>query len=134
MLTLTAARNVELPLLLTPLSAAERRRKVAVALELVGLSDRARHVPGELSGGQQQRVAIARALIADPTLLICDEPTGDLDRHSAGEILGLLQMLNRQYAKTVIMVTHDPKAAGFAARALHIDKGQLVDEPGALLV
>jgi putative ABC transport system ATP-binding protein len=102
-----------------------------VALELVGLSDRGRHKPSELSGGQQQRVAIARALIADPTLLICDEPTGDLDRHTAEEILGLLQVLNRQYAKTVSMVTHDPKAASFAARRLQVDKGQLVADQDA---
>jgi putative ABC transport system ATP-binding protein len=125
--TLSAERNVELPLLLTSLSGAERRRKVAAALGLVGLADRARHKPGELSGGQQQRVAIARALIADPTILICDEPTGDLDRHTAEEILGLLQTLNRQYGKTIIMVTHDPKAASYAARQLQVDKGQLVD-------
>jgi len=125
--TLSAARNVEIPLLLLPLSASERKRKVAAALELVGLSDRGKHKPSELSGGQQQRVAIARALIADPKLLICDEPTGDLDRHTAEEILGLLQLLNRQYGKTIIMVTHDPKAASFAARQLHVDKGQLVD-------
>ena len=119
--TLSAARNVELPLLLTSLSGRERKQKVAVALDLVGLTDRAKHKPGELSGGQQQRVAIARALIADPTLLVCDEPTGDLDRHTAEEILSLLQILNRQYAKTVIMVTHDPKAASYAARQLHVD-------------
>jgi putative ABC transport system ATP-binding protein len=127
--TLTAARNIELPLLLTSLSSSERRRKVAVALELVGLSDRAKHKPGELSGGQQQRVAIARALVADPTLLICDEPTGDLDRHTAEEILGLLQLLNRQYKKTIIMVTHDPKAASYASRQLQVDKGRLADAP-----
>ena len=125
--TLSAERNVELPLLLTSLSRAERRRKVAAALGLVGLADRAKHKPGELSGGQQQRVAIARALIADPTILICDEPTGDLDRHTAEEILGLLQTLNRQYGKTIIMVTHDPKAASYASRQLQVDKGQLVD-------
>jgi putative ABC transport system ATP-binding protein len=125
--TLTAERNVELPLLLTSLSSAERRRKVAAALQLVGLADRAKHKPGELSGGQQQRIAIARALIADPTILICDEPTGDLDRHTAEEILGLLQTLNRQYGKTIIMVTHDPKAASYASRQLQVDKGQLVD-------
>jgi putative ABC transport system ATP-binding protein len=125
--TLSAERNVELPLLLTSLSGAERRRKVAAALQLVGLADRAKHKPGELSGGQQQRVAIARALIADPTILICDEPTGDLDRHTAEEILGLLQTLNRQYGKTIIMVTHDPKAASYASRQLQVDKGQLVD-------
>jgi putative ABC transport system ATP-binding protein len=125
--TLSAKRNVELPLLLTSLSAGERKRKVEAALELVGLSDRSKHTPGELSGGQQQRVAIARALIADPTILVCDEPTGDLDRHTAEEILGLLQTLNRHYGKTVIMVTHDPKAASYASRQLHVDKGQLVD-------
>jgi len=125
--TLSAERNVELPLLLTSLSGAERRRKVAAALQLVGLADRAKHKPGELSGGQQQRVAIARALIADPTILICDEPTGDLDRHTAEEILGLLQTLNRQYGKTIVMVTHDPKAASYASRQLQVDKGQLVD-------
>ena len=130
--TLSAARNVELPLLLTSLSARERKQKVAVALDLVGLTDRAKHKPGELSGGQQQRVAIARALIADPTLLVCDEPTGDLDRHTAEEILSLLQILNRQYAKTVIMVTHDPKAASYAARQLHVDKGQLVNDAVAV--
>jgi putative ABC transport system ATP-binding protein len=127
--TLSAERNIELPLLLTALSTGERKRKVAAALELVGLSDRGKHKPGEMSGGQQQRVAIARALIADPTILICDEPTGDLDRHTAEEILGLLQTLNRQYGKTIIMVTHDPKAASYASRQLHVDKGQLMDEP-----
>jgi putative ABC transport system ATP-binding protein len=125
--TLSGERNVELPLLLTSLSGTERRRKVAAALQLVGLADRAKHKPGELSGGQQQRIAIARALIADPTILICDEPTGDLDRHTAEEILGLLQALNRQYGKTIIMVTHDPKAASYASRQLQVDKGQLVD-------
>jgi putative ABC transport system ATP-binding protein len=125
--TLSGERNVELPLLLTSLSSAERKRKVTAALGLVGLADRAKHKPGELSGGQQQRIAIARALIADPTILICDEPTGDLDRHTAEEILGLLQTLNRQYGKTIIMVTHDPKAASYASRQLQVDKGQLVD-------
>jgi putative ABC transport system ATP-binding protein len=125
--TLSAARNVELPLLLTELGGAQRKSKVAAALQLVGLADRARHKPGELSGGQQQRVAIARALIADPTILVCDEPTGDLDRHSAEEILALLRTLNRDYGKTIVMVTHDPKAAEFATRQLHIDKGRLID-------
>lgn len=125
--TLSAERNVELPLLLTSLSARERKRKVAAALELVRLSDRAKHKPGEMSGGQQQRVAIARALVADPSILVCDEPTGDLDRHTAEEILRLLQTLNRKYDKTIIMVTHDPKAAGYASRQLHVDKGQLMD-------
>ena len=127
--TLSAERNIELPLLLTSLSSNERKRKVAAALELVGLSDRGKHKPGELSGGQQQRVAIARALIADPTILVCDEPTGDLDRHSAEEILGLLQTLNRRYGKTIVMVTHDPKAAEYATRRLHLEKGQLIDAP-----
>jgi len=124
---LSAERNIELPLLLTSLSDAQRRRNVAAALELVSLTDHAKHKPSELSGGQQQRVAIARALIADPTLLVCDEPTGDLDRASAGEILGLLQMLNRDQGKTIIMVTHDQKAADYASRILHVDKGQLVE-------
>ena len=123
---LSAQKNVELPLLLTRLSAARRRRHAAIALELVGLSDRASHKPTELSGGQQQRVAIARAIVSDPTLLVCDEPTGDLDRHAAEEVLTLLQRLNRDYGKTLIMVTHDPKAAEFARRTLHLDKGTLV--------
>ena len=129
--TISAERNVELPLLLTSLSSEERKRKVAAALELVGLLDRRKHKPGELSGGQQQRVAVARAIIADPTILVCDEPTGDLDRHSAGEILGLLRILNRDYGKTIVMVTHDPKAAEFASCQLHIDKGQLIDAAAA---
>jgi putative ABC transport system ATP-binding protein len=124
---LNARKNVELPLLLTRLSSAERRRNASVALELVGLKDRASHKPGELSGGQQQRVAIARAIVSDPTLLVCDEPTGDLDRQSAAEILMLLQQLNRDHGKTVIMVTHDPKAAEYARHILHLDKGTLVD-------
>ena len=124
---LSAERNVELPLLLTGLSSAERKRNVAAALEIVGLADRAKHKPNELSGGQQQRVAIARALVADPTLLVCDEPTGDLDRATAEEILALLQVLNRDQGKTIIMVTHDPLAADHASRVLHVDKGQLVD-------
>jgi len=125
--TMSAERNVELPLLLTQLSRAERKRNVATALDIVGLSDRAKHKPSELSGGQQQRVAIARALVADPTLLVCDEPTGDLDRQTADEILHLLQLLNREQGKTIIMVTHDPKAAEFASRHLQVDKGQLAD-------
>jgi putative ABC transport system ATP-binding protein len=125
---LTAEGNVELPLLLTGLSAAERRKSVAVALAIVGLSDRARHKPRELSGGQEQRVAIARALVSDPTVLICDEPTGDLDRHTADEVLGLLQVLNREHGKTIVMVTHDPKAAEFARRTLHLEKGQLLEQ------
>ena len=122
---LSAQRNVELPLLLTKLSGKDRRRNASVALELVGLADRATHKPGELSGGQQQRVAIARAIVSDPTLLVCDEPTGDLDRQSAEDVLGLLQQLNREHGKTIIMVTHDPKAAEHAGRTLHLDKGTL---------
>jgi putative ABC transport system ATP-binding protein len=129
---LSAERNVELPLLLTPLSRAERKKNVSVALDVVGLSDRAAHKPSELSGGQQQRVAIARAIVADPTILLCDEPTGDLDRHTAEEILGILKLLNQRQGKTVIMVTHDPKAAGYASRRLEVDKGQLSDGMGAL--
>nr|WP_232210501.1 ABC transporter ATP-binding protein [Nitrococcus mobilis] len=123
---LSAQKNVELPLLLTRLSAAQRRRHANIALQLVGLTERASHRPGELSGGQQQRVAIARALVSDPMLLVCDEPTGDLDRHSAEEVLRLLQRLNREYGKTMIMVTHDPKAAEHALRTRHLDKGTLV--------
>jgi len=122
---LTAERNVEVPLLLTKLSRSQRKQNVRAALELVGLADRAKHKPAELSGGQQQRVAIARALIADPTLVVCDEPTGDLDRTSAEEILGLLEILNRKQGKTIIMVTHDPLAAAHASRRLHVDKGRL---------
>jgi putative ABC transport system ATP-binding protein len=119
-------------LLLTNLSRSERKSHVATALEIVGLSDRAKHRPNELSGGQQQRVAIARALVADPDLLICDEPTGDLDRHTADEILGLLQTLNKKQGKTIIMVTHDQKAADFASRQVHVDKGMLLQaEHGA---
>jgi len=125
---LSAEANVELPLLLTKLSAAQRRKNVAVALEIVGLADRAKHKPRELSGGQEQRVAIARALVSDPQLLVCDEPTGDLDRKTAEEILGLLQVLNREHGKTIIMVTHDPKAAEFARRILHLEKGQLLEQ------
>ena len=126
--TLTAQKNVELPLLLTNLNAAQRKRNAEIALELVGLKERGKHRPSELSGGQQQRVAIARAIVSDPTLLICDEPTGDLDRQSAEEILGLLQMLNREHGKTIVMVTHDPKAAEHASRELHLDKGRLNGE------
>jgi putative ABC transport system ATP-binding protein len=125
---LTAQKNVELPLLLTPLSAGQRRQNAETALKLVGLGERTRHKPNELSGGQQQRVAIARAIVSDPTLLICDEPTGDLDRHSAEEILGLLQTLNREHGKTIVMVTHDPKAAEYATHTLHLDKGVLVEQ------
>jgi putative ABC transport system ATP-binding protein len=122
---LSAQRNVELPLLLTNLSGAQRRRHAEIALTLVGLADRARHKPKELSGGQEQRVAIARAIVSDPSLLVCDEPTGDLDRVTAQEILTLLQMLNRDHGKTIVMVTHDPKAAEYARRRLHLDKGTL---------
>jgi len=124
---LSAQRNVELPLLLTGLSAAQRRRHAEIALTLVGLRDRARHKPKELSGGQEQRVAIARAIVSDPMLLVCDEPTGDLDRATAHEIMVLLQMLNREHGKTIVMVTHDPKAAEYAQRALHLDKGTLAE-------
>jgi putative ABC transport system ATP-binding protein len=125
---LTAEANVEVPLLLTDLSKTERRRRVQLALELVGLADRARHKPNELSGGQQQRVAIARAIVSDPTLLVCDEPTGDLDRQSAEEIMNLLTALNRSHNKTIVMVTHDPKAAEYASRELHLDKGLLTND------
>jgi putative ABC transport system ATP-binding protein len=125
---LSAQKNVELPLLLTDMSAGERQRRASVALQLVGLSDRASHKPNELSGGQQQRVAIARALVSDPRILICDEPTGDLDRKTADEVLTLLQRLNREFGKTIVMVTHDPKAAEYAKRIVHLDKGTLVDQ------
>ena len=125
--TLSARRNVELPLLLTRLSGAQRRQRADIALQLVGLADRAVHKPNELSGGQQQRVAIARAIVSDPALLVCDEPTGDLDRQSAADVLTLLQQLNRDHGKTIIMVTHDPKAAEFARRIVYLDKGTLAD-------
>ncbi|HMD58896.1 MAG TPA: ABC transporter ATP-binding protein [Steroidobacteraceae bacterium] len=125
---LSAQKNVELPLLLTKLSASQRRQNAAVALQLVGLADRASHKPGELSGGQQQRVAIARAFVSDPALLVCDEPTGDLDRQSAEDVLNLLQTLNREHGKTIVMVTHDPKAAEHARHILHLDKGTLVEQ------
>jgi putative ABC transport system ATP-binding protein len=125
--TLSAERNIELPLLLTRLSSSRRKANVEAALQIVGLSDRARHKPNELSGGQQQRVSIARALVADPSLLVCDEPTGDLDRQTATEILDLLRVLNQEQGKTIIMVTHDAKAADYATRQLHVDKGRLID-------
>ena len=128
---LTAERNVELPLLLAPLSKAQRQKHVATALQVVGLADRARHYPRQLSGGQEQRVGIARAIVTDPTLLLCDEPTGDLDRKSGDEILDLLQALNREHGKTIVMVTHDPHAAARARRTLHLEKGNLVLEPAA---
>ncbi len=122
---LTAQKNVELPLLLTNMSGKERSRRAGIALEIVGLADRANHKPRELSGGQEQRVAIARAIVSDPELLLCDEPTGDLDRQTADEILKLLQTLNREHGKTIIMVTHDAQAAEYAQRTLHMDKGKL---------
>ena len=125
---LTAAQNVELPLLLTKLGPKARSERVKTALEIVGLSDRARHKPSELSGGQQQRVAIARAIVSDPKLLLCDEPTGDLDRETAGEILSMLQTLNRDLGKTIVMVTHDPEAARYAKRTLHLDKGHFSEK------
>jgi putative ABC transport system ATP-binding protein len=124
---LTAERNVELPLLLTNLSKSERRKRVAIALKVVGLADRAKHYPRQLSGGQEQRVGIARAIVTDPTLLLCDEPTGDLDRKAGDEILELLQALNRDHGKTIVMVTHDPHAAERATRTAHLDKGVLME-------
>lgn len=122
---LTAFENVELPLLLTRLNAKQRRRQVNTALELVGLADRGKHLPKQLSGGQEQRTAIARAIVTDPKLVIADEPTGNLDSNSAQEVLNILQMLSRQVGKTVIMVTHDPKAAAFGSRSIHLEKGEL---------
>jgi putative ABC transport system ATP-binding protein len=124
---LTAQKNVELPLLLTKLSRSQREEHVETALTIVDLLDRSSHKPNELSGGQQQRVAIARALVSDPDILVCDEPTGDLDRGTATEILELLKILNNDHGKTILMVTHDPMAAEFAKRTLHLDKGQLKD-------
>jgi putative ABC transport system ATP-binding protein len=128
---LTAERNVELPLLLTGLSKADRRRRANIALKVVGLEDRARHYPRQLSGGQEQRVGIARAIVTDPTLLLCDEPTGDLDRKSGDEILQLLQSLNRDHGKTIVMVTHDPHASARASRTVYLEKGQLSTSPQA---
>jgi putative ABC transport system ATP-binding protein len=128
---LTAEKNVELPLLLTSLSRSERRKHVATALSVVGLADRSRHFPRQLSGGQEQRVGIARAIVTDPTLLLCDEPTGDLDRKAGDEILDLLQALNREHGKTILMVTHDPHAAARAGRIVYLDKGRLSTEPSA---
>ena len=124
---LTAERNVELPLLLTNLSKRERRKRVAIALRIVGLADRAKHYPRQLSGGQEQRVGIARAIVTDPTLLLCDEPTGDLDRKAGDEVLELLQTLNREHGKTIVMVTHDPHAADRARQTLHLEKGTLME-------
>jgi putative ABC transport system ATP-binding protein len=127
---LTAERNVELPLLLTKLSKADRRKRVAIALKVVGLAERSKHYPRQLSGGQEQRVGIARAIVTDPTLLLCDEPTGDLDRKAGDEILDLLHALNRDHNKTIVMVTHDPHAADRAKRTLHLDKGLLTNGGG----
>jgi putative ABC transport system ATP-binding protein len=124
---LTAERNVELPLLLTRLSRSQRRKHVDIALNVVRLADRAKHYPRQLSGGQEQRVGIARAIVTDPTLLLCDEPTGDLDRKAGDEILELLQTLNREHGKTIVMVTHDPHAADRARRTLHLEKGSLME-------
>jgi putative ABC transport system ATP-binding protein len=124
---LTAERNVELPLLLTSLAKADRKKRVSIALKVVGLADRANHFPRQLSGGQEQRVGIARAIVTDPTLLLCDEPTGDLDRKAGDEILELLQTLNRDHGKTIVMVTHDPHAADRAKRTLHLEKGVLLE-------
>ncbi|MBM3847630.1 MAG: ABC transporter ATP-binding protein [Verrucomicrobia bacterium] len=126
--SLSALKNVELPLLLTHLSSSQRRKHAETALEIVGLTHRLKHYPHQLSGGEQQRVGIARAIVTDPTLLLCDEPTGDLDRKSGDEILGLLEGLNRQQGKTVLMVTHDPHASARASRIVHLDKGRLVQE------
>ncbi|HIJ61822.1 MAG TPA: ABC transporter ATP-binding protein [Rhodospirillaceae bacterium] len=128
---LTAAQNVELPLLLTRLDSRARRRNVETALKIVELADRANHTPREMSGGQQQRTAIARAIVSDPPLLLCDEPTGDLDRDTANEILSVLQLLNRDLGKTIVMVTHDPEAAKFASRVLHLDKGRFAERTTA---
>jgi putative ABC transport system ATP-binding protein len=125
---LNAERNVELPLLLTNLSRAERRTRAQLALKVVGLADRMSHYPRQLSGGQEQRVGIARAIVTDPDLLLCDEPTGDLDRKSGDEILDLLRTLNREHGKTIVMVTHDPRAADCARRTLHLEKGVFVEE------
>ena len=124
---LTAAQNVELPLLLTSLRGKERTARVETALSVVNLADRLKHYPREMSGGQQQRVAIARAIVSDPNLLLCDEPTGDLDRNSADEILSILQLLNKDLGKTIVMVTHDPAAARYAQRTLHLDKGNFIE-------
>jgi putative ABC transport system ATP-binding protein len=124
---LTAQQNVELPLLLTKLGSGQRRAHVEAALKIVNLADRAKHYPREMSGGQQQRVAIARAIVSDPKLLLCDEPTGDLDRAMADEILSILQLLNKESGKTIVMVTHDPEAAKYARRTLHLDKGHFIE-------
>ena len=128
---LSAARNVELPLLLTNLNKKRRKQSIDAALDLVGLKDRAGHKPKEMSGGQQQRVAVARAIVSDPKMLLCDEPTGDLDRATADEILTMLQDLNRDYGKTIVMVTHDPEAAKYATKTVHLDKGEFVEKDAA---
>lgn len=128
---LSAARNVELPLLLTSLNKKRRKQSIDAALELVGLKDRAGHKPKEMSGGQQQRVAVARAIVSDPKMLLCDEPTGDLDRATADEILTMLQELNKDYGKTIVMVTHDPEAAKYATKTVHLDKGEFVEKDAA---
>ena len=128
---LTAQKNVELPLLLTSLGGSERAKRASIALSVVGLSERAKHYPRELSGGQEQRVAIARAIVSDPDILLCDEPTGDLDRETADEILTLMQSLNKEQGKTIVMVTHDPEAARYANRTLHMDKGKLIAKEAA---
>ena len=125
---LTAQKNVELPLLLTKLSRSERKKRAKIALDIVGLSHRLNHYPKTLSGGEQQRVGIARGIVTDPTLLLCDEPTGDLDRKAGDEVLDLLQALNKEQGKTIIMVTHDPKAATHASHTLHMDKGKLTTD------
>jgi len=127
---LTAYENVELPLLLHPMSRGERRKQVLAALDRVGIADRENHFPRQLSGGQEQRVAIARAIITDPAIIVADEPTGDLDKPSAGAVMSLLQELNRELGKTIIMVTHDPKTTEYAKRTLHLDKGRLAEDPG----
>ncbi|WP_019961444.1 ABC transporter ATP-binding protein [Woodsholea maritima] len=129
--TLNAAQNVELPLLLTKLSPKQRKEHIATALDIVGISDRAKHYPRQLSGGQQQRVAIARAIVSDPKVLLCDEPTGDLDRVSADSVLEMLQLLNSKLNKTIIMVTHDPAAAKYARRELRLDKGRFIEQESA---
>lgn len=128
---LSAARNVELPLLLTSLNKKRRKQSIDAALELVGLKDRAGHKPKEMSGGQQQRVAVARAIVSDPKMLLCDEPTGDLDRATADEVLTMLQELNKDYGKTIVMVTHDPEAAKYATKTVHLDKGEFVEKDAA---
>jgi putative ABC transport system ATP-binding protein len=127
---MSASRNVEMPLMLTSLNARERKARVSTAVELVGIEDCVRRHPSELSGGEQQRVAIARAIVADPAVLLCDEPTGNLDRRASTEILETLSVLNKQFGKTIVIVTHDQRAAAYARKTYHLDKGEFVDEPG----